>query len=247
MTTLSPETLLAVWERCYQAHPLERALALLDAAWPEVGIGNWAGAPVGQRDCGLLGLHESMFGAELATTTRCPCCTERLESTFTTGDVRVRAPAVPVARPPGRLREQEYEIDYRLPTSADLLEIAASGLDTEAASRELMRRCVLAVRQADRSVDPITLPTPVLARLGEQMTGEDPEAEIYLRLTCPSCGHAWRASFDIVSYLWSELEEWARQVLADIHTLAGAYGWSERQILTLSPVRRQLYVDMVRA
>jgi hypothetical protein len=50
-----------------------------------------------------------------------------------------------------------------------------------------------------------------------------------------------------VSYLWSELEEWAHRVLVDIHTLAGAYGWSERQILALSPVRRQLYVDMVRA
>jgi len=66
-------------------------------------------------------------------------------------------------------------------------------------------------------------------------------------LTCPACGHAFRVSFDIVSYFWSEVEDWAHRVLVDIHTLAAAYGWSERQILALSPMRRQLYVDMVRA
>jgi hypothetical protein len=247
MTALSSEALLALWESNHHVHPIERALALLDAAWPEVGAGHWARAPIGQRDCSLLGLQEALFGADLATTTRCPRCRERLESTFTTGDVRVRTPAAPVASPPRRLQEQDYEIDYRLPTSADLLEIVASGIDTEAATRELLRRCVLNARQAQEQIDPSTLPLPILARLGEQMTREDPEAEIRLRLTCPSCGHAWRASFDIASYLWSELEEWAHRMLVDIHLLAGAYGWSERQILALSPVRRRLYVDMVRA
>lgn len=245
MTALSSQALLAVWESHHRAHPVERALALLDAAWPEVGVGNWARAPIGQRDCSLLGLHESLFGDELATTTRCPCCAERLESTFRTGDVRVRALAAPVAAPPCRLREQDYEIDYRLPTSADLLEVITAGLDTETAGRELLRRCILGAQHAERSIDPAELPAPILACLGEQMNREDPEAEIGLRLTCPSCGHLWRARFDIVSYLWSELDEWARRVLVDIHTLAAAYGWSEHQILALSPFRRQLYVDMV--
>jgi hypothetical protein len=247
MTALGSEALLVVWERNHHGHPIERALALLDAAWPEVGAGAWARAPIGQRDCSLLGLHEALFGATLATTTRCPCCTERLESTFTTGDVRVRTPAAPVAPPPRPLQDQDYALDYRLPTSADLLEIVASGIDTKAAARELLRRCVLNARRADQPIDPVTLPEPILAQIGEQMTREDPEAEICLRLTCPSCGHTWRASFDIASYLWSELEDWAHRMLADIHTLAGAYGWSERQILALSPVRRRLYVDMVRA
>lgn len=247
MTALSSEALLAVWERNHHVHPIERALALLDAAWPEVGLDSWARAPIGQRDLGLFGLHEALFGAELATTTSCPQCTERLESTFTTGEIRVRDPAVPAAATPKELREQDYEIEYRLPTSADLLELAATGTDTETATRALLRRCVLRAHKADRPVDPLALPPSILAHLGEQMTREDPEAEIRLRLTCPSCGHAWRASFDIVSYLWGELEEWAHRVLVDIHTLAGAYGWSERQILALSPLRRQLYVDMVRA
>ncbi len=247
MIALSPDVLLAVWERSHHRHPIERALAVLDAAWPDVEAGDWARASIGQRDCGLLGVRESVFGTELVTTTPCPRCAERLESTFRTSDIRVRAPAAPVARPPRQLHVQDYVIEYRLPTSEDLLEIATGGLDTETATRALLRRCVVSVRHADRAADPITLPPPILAQLGDQMSVEDPEAEIRLRLTCPSCGHEWRISFDIVSYFWSELEEWAHRILVDIHTLAGAYGWTEHQILALSSVRRQLYVDMVRA
>jgi hypothetical protein len=247
MTAPSSHALLAAWERSHHRHPIERALVVLDAAWPEAGAGAWARASVGQRDSGLLGLHEALFGAELVTTTRCPQCAERLETTFLTGDVRVRAPAAPVAPPPRQLHEQDYALDYRLPTSEDLLEIVAGGLETAAAARDLLRRCVVRARHADRPIDPVALPPPILAQLGDQMTHEDPEAEICLRLTCPSCGHAWRAGFDIVSYFSSELDAWAHQILGDIHTLAGAYGWSEGQILALAPARRHRYVDMVRA
>ena len=247
MTVLSSDVLLAVWERGHRRHPIERALAVLHAAWPGVAAGEWARASVGQRDCGLLGLHEALFGTELITTTRCPRCAERLESTFRASDVRVRAPAAPAAPAPRQLHAQDYAIDYRLPTSEDLLELIAGGLGTEAASRELLRRCIIRAQRGGRAVDPVTLPPPIVAQLGDLMAAEDPEAEIRIRLACPSCGHDWRVSFDIVTYLWSELEEWAHQLLVDIHTLAGAYGWSERQILALSPARRQLYVDMVRA
>src|ERR1700760_3818435 len=121
MAMLSADVLLAVWESGHQQHPIQRALALLEAAWPEAPAGGWACAPIGQRDCSLLGLHESLFGSELATTTHCPGCAARLESTFTTGEIRVRTPGTPVAPPPGRLDDQGYAIDYRLPTSADLL------------------------------------------------------------------------------------------------------------------------------
>src|SRR5215510_6769421 len=112
MTSLSSAVLLALWESNHHMHPIGRALALLDAAWPEVGVGNWARAPVGQRDCSLLGLREALFGAELTTAIHCPVCGGRLESTSTPGDVGVRNPAAPFAPPRGRLEDQDYEIDY---------------------------------------------------------------------------------------------------------------------------------------
>jgi hypothetical protein len=34
-------------------------------------------------------------------------------------------------------------------------------------------------------------------------------------------------------------------LLAEVHVLAGAYGWSEDAILALSPSRRQHYIALV--
>ena len=66
-----------------------------------------------------------------------------------------------------------------------------------------------------------------------------------LSLSCPDCGHCWDVPFDIVSYFWGELHVWAQRVLREVHTLASAYGWREADILGLSPLRRELYLQMV--
>jgi hypothetical protein len=52
---------------------------------------------------------------------------------------------------------------------------------------------------------------------------------------------------DPLSFLWHELEQWARQTLAAVHRLAGAYGWREQDILALSAKRRQIYLEMIGA
>jgi hypothetical protein len=87
----------------------------------------------------------------------------------------------------------------------------------------------------------------VVDRLNREMEQQDPYAEIHMSLSCPACNHRWTSSLDIVSYLWGEIEDWAQRLLADVHTLASAYSWSERDILALNPTRRQFYLDMVRA
>ena len=79
------------------------------------------------------------------------------------------------------------------------------------------------------------------------MDAADPQANIEIPLKCVECEHGWNALFDIVSYLWTELDSWAQRTLNEIHLLASAYSWSESAILSLTPARRQLYVSMVRA
>ncbi|MEA1978379.1 MAG: phage baseplate protein, partial [Chloroflexota bacterium] len=66
-----------------------------------------------------------------------------------------------------------------------------------------------------------------------------------MTLTCPECSHQWEVLFDIASFLWTEINNWAERTLRTVHQLASAYGWAEREILNLSPVRRQLYLGMV--
>mgnify|MGYP003381458898 FL=1 len=62
---------------------------------------------------------------------------------------------------------------------------------------------------------------------------------------CPSCDHRWSALFDIVSFFWREIDDWARRTLREVHSLGRAYGWSEADILTLSAWRRRAYLEMI--
>ena len=73
----------------------------------------------------------------------------------------------------------------------------------------------------------------------------DPQADVQLALSCPACGQQWRATFDVVSFLWDELDAWARRLLREVHTLASAYHWREADILAMSRWRRQYYLDLV--
>jgi hypothetical protein len=91
------------------------------------------------------------------------------------------------------------------------------------------------------------LPADVLGAVEDQMAAADPQADVRLALSCPACGHQWQEVFDIVSFLWGEVQAWALRLLREVHTLASAYGWSEADILALSPQRRQMYLEMVGA
>jgi hypothetical protein len=247
MEAPGPETLLRIWEESAGSHPIRRALALLDAAWPDIEIGRWAQAPIGVRDGWLLRLYEALFGPQLQTVTGCPRCGETLESTFMTRDLRSEPPALPAGCGPLRLQVQGCDIEYRLPTSEDLLAIV-EGTDRPAnPPLQLLQRCVIDARRGGKARAPEDLPAEVLSRLGAEMAERDPGADIRIGLECPACSHAWSIGFDIISYLLGELEDWATRTLAEVHTLARAYGWSESAILGMSPTRRQYYIEMVHA
>ncbi|MDE2297205.1 MAG: hypothetical protein KGK18_03485 [Burkholderiales bacterium] len=249
MIAANAHGLLHVWEAQRCAHPVVRALHVLAAARPERGWSDWLHAPIGERDAALLNLHESLFGAELHTTAACPCCGDRLESEFEVADVRCESAAQPPA-PRGvwlQLQLQGYAVDYRLPNSDDLLQVTAQRGDAQDAALRLMRRCVSRARLGGDEIDAAALPEAVAASLSAEMARQDPDAELRITLVCPACGASAQTHFDIVTYFWSEFDDWAQRVLADVHVLARAYGWSEDAVLALSPARRQIYLDMVGA
>lgn len=218
-------------------------MTLLALAWPQKSVDEWARVSIGERDRQLLHLREELFGSKLEAIAICPKCSTRLELAFTTVDLQTQ-----VAEPTGstaslRLESGGYEIDYRLPTSADLLEVAES---PSQAKELLLERCVEA-RSDGAAVPASALPDPLVRLLGEKMAQADPHAEVQIVLDCPACLHRWSTVFDILSYLWGEIEDWARRLLRDIHSLASAYGWSERDIMAMSATRRRLYLEMVGA
>ncbi|MGW5444336.1 T4 family baseplate hub assembly chaperone [Streptomyces asiaticus] len=117
------------------------------------------------------------------------------------------------------------------------------------ARRALIARCIVSVHRSGRPVPAdrlpaAELPEPVQRRLAEAAERADPAADVTLSVACPECGEVTRAELDIASYLWAELDHWARDLLLDVHLLATAYGWSEPQILALSPLRRRYYLEL---
>jgi uncharacterized protein (UPF0212 family) len=226
MHALSASELLSVWELGSSQIPLRRALAMIAAACPEVSSDSLASLTIGQRDARLLALREAMFGAELTGITDCPQCGEKIELSFNCSDIRQQGESESAAEL--AVQSNGCEVRFRLPTSADLLAVNSS--------EQLLERCLL-----DRGNH---LTKDVLPAVAEKMSSADPLADIHLALNCPSCAHKWEAAFDIVAFLWREISAAARRLLLEVHTLASAYGWTEPEILSLSPARRRVYLEM---
>ena len=244
MRCLTDQEIIATWEKGLRQHPLERALTLLAAALPGVARGDLLNLSIGQRDGYLLLLHERTFGSQFVGFAECHFCQERLELSFDIDTVWVgTAPSESVGQTYHH-RIEDYELLVRLPTSVDLLIIAASS-NVEAARVLLLQRCILQATCASNAVQATALPDSVIHILGEKLLGSDPQAEVLIDLSCPRCGQHWSAVFDVVAVLWSEIQAHTKRLLREVHTLAQAYGWSESDILALSRTRRQFYLEMV--
>ena len=243
MLTLNATNLLTAWEDGVSQHPLQRALTLLALAWPEKTTNEWARVSIGERDRGLLQLRDELFGSRFEAIASCPECGERLELAFTTQDLLAQRAEMAATSEPLKLISGGYEVDYRLPTTDDLLAVAGNPSE---ARELLMERCVEA-RNHGVAISASALPDEVLTLLGQKMADADPQAEVQIVLNCPACLHHWPTVFDILSYLWGEIEDWAQRLFQDVHSLASAYGWSERDILSMSAARRRVYLEMVGA
>ncbi len=243
MRALTAPDILRVWEQGQPQTSLDRALTLLAAGCQERTREELASLSVGQRDADLLDLREGTFGPVLNCYEECPRCGERLEFAFTTNHIRV--PSSPEGKKKeGILAFEDWEVTFVLPTSIDLAAIAGS-TSVEEARMLLMRRCVLESSQGGAAVPFDKLPGEVLLRLAARASECDPQAEVLIDLTCPVCSHAWQRVFDIVSFFWREICSQAKSLMCEVHTLARAYGWRETDILSMSPSRRQFYLERV--
>ncbi len=250
MHSLSAYEVLRIWETGLGQHPVDRALTILAAAFPQMSRDALATLSVGQRDACLLDVRQWTFGTHLAGFNECVKCQERLEFEFDVDDIRVSQDSEDMNQKYKVLCDG-YELHFRLPASWDLAAIAGCS-DVAAARHLLVRRCVLKLMRDGTEVDAKDLdgslrelPEAVITALAAQIALCDPQAEVEIDLTCPACGHSWSVLFDIVLFLWTEICVQAKRLLREVHTLAWAYGWREADILSLSAARRQFYLEMV--
>jgi hypothetical protein len=230
MRNLTQADFLELWETGRSPHPLDQGVLAVAAAFPEVkeSVADW---PLGRRNRALAELRCAVFGGSLRGWTACQTCGEKLEF-----ELDGRA-----------LAETAGETDcidvggerYRLPTSRDLAAVVKE-TDATVAARRLLQQCSLDATKGVWSEEE-------MEAVGELMAASDPLSEILLSFDCPGCGAAFEESLDLPTFLWAEMEARAKRLLSEVHALASAYGWSEREILGLSVARREFYLGMVRA
>jgi hypothetical protein len=238
---LSALELLDVWDQGIGQPAARRALNLLAVAYPECSPEALAGLSVGRRDALLLALRERLFGPHFASQANCPGCGELLELDFTADQIRSSPPAEPAGEM--LICQDAFEVRFRLPDSRDLLAVA--DMEVPEAAQRLREGCIQDARRRGRRVSMAALPDDLVAMVEAQILAADPQSEVQIALTCPDCERPWSELFDILTCFWEEIQVWAGRLLRDVHTIASAYGWCEREILALSPRRRQIYLELL--
>jgi hypothetical protein len=238
MVTTEPAQLLAIWEAGLPQHHSGRALLLHRAARPEVADEELRSSAIGERAADLLLLRRKLFGERLQVLIECSACAEAMEFDLDVDRLSERPSEYEL-----QVCADGYLVEFRLPTVADL-EVAAAGTTAEERRLRLLSRCTLSAVHDGEQVGCEALPERVQRRMAELAEQADPAADLTLSVSCPQCGHTTPSALDIASYLWAELDSWARDVLLDVHLLASAYGWTEPSILALSPLRRRYYLEL---
>lgn len=241
MHNLNAQSIVQIWERGLNRHPLDRALIMLAAACPERPWQELARLPIGQRDRLLFAVRAQLFGPTLPGFADCPACTAPLEFTLNSDEL-IRNES-DFAEAEQQLTLDGYDVAWRAPGSRDLAAITQHA-DVDDARLALIERCVLDARQHGEPLAACALPDALIAAIGSALAAQDAQAVIDLNLVCPACGHSWQALLDIAAFLWTEISAAARRLLYDVDALARAYGWHEADILAMSSARRELYLEM---
>jgi len=242
MTAISSERLLRAWEGTLEEQPLRRGITLL-AGYRSENVGSVAEWSVRMRDRHMYDLRRELFGAEAVAVATCPRCAERIEVPLDLG--LLRPPDTDVLPEP--VEADGYVATVRIPTTVDLLSISDLG-DEESALVALVARCVQSIRgpngeECTLQDAPPTVRSLLQLHLAELLD----DVDVVLEISCPNCSCTFAAAFDIAPFLLREVEAWAARLIRDIHQIARAYGWDEATILSLSPRRRQAYLELIEA
>jgi hypothetical protein len=228
--------------------PDERANALLQRCLDEDDPATLVSSLVaGDREALLLHLRRLTLGETLDCVLTCPApgCGERMEVELRVRDLLVEA--YPDVRATYEIKldtaDPPMVVRFRLPTVADLRTAAQAGEgDTEAVVEHLLTRCVTA---ATDGVAVDSLDAGARDLIATAMAERDPQAEIELDLSCPSCGTPFAVVFDTSAFLFQELDARAARILEEVHALAFHYHWSEHEILAMAPTRRERYLTLL--
>jgi len=240
MRPLSVHEMIGLWEKGELRSPVDQALLLLRAADPGNSLTELAKLHVGERDRRLLRVREKTFGSRLSCSVDCQWCSEDLHFEFETQQILQPVDTEPEGTFAGTA--EGVDVTFRLPNSEDLMAAMTAG-SAEEGKQRILERCLLSIRTAEEALRVADLPESAIAKVCELMSKSDPQAETRFDVQCSACGRSCQVTLDVTAFFWKEVSVRARRALSEVHLLASAYGWSEQDILDLSPVRREFYLQ----
>jgi hypothetical protein len=234
------ETLLAIWEQGLGHAPSLRAEAMLQRLNP-------AAAPrtLGVRNRRLIDLHARLFGDELELSSHCPACSATVQFSSLCCAL-ISDSKDERSTPTEHIEIAPYAIEFRLPDRSDVT-VAASDGDGEEFARRLLYRCVVSATRDGAGIAAGDLPDDALDALSRRIESLDPLALVSFSLECPECRTCWDAPLDLDQLLWTKVQAAAERLLLDVDALARTYGWTERDVLALTPSRRAAYLQLAGA
>jgi hypothetical protein len=196
---------------------------------------------IGDREALLWHVRRLTVGDLIEAVLSCASCGEKASIELTVVDL-VRQPYAEW-NPTFEEEIAGRRVEFRLPCGFDVERLSSSShRDLELLADALVEACV--IRVDGSPVVPGQL-EPIRDRLSERLASLDPQAETLLDTTCPACDAPIAASLDAASFLAEELQRRSRYLFEEVHVLATAYHWSEREILGMTADRRRIYLDMI--
>jgi hypothetical protein len=211
------------------------AAQVAEAGWP------WA-LTLAERIGALVNIVlQTEGGDSIALSLRCPDCAEALELAVPCAVLLREAqrnhaePHVDVALDASR------SLRLRRPTAADQRAWRADTYGSEEEAAAAILRSLVVSGAADAAA----LAAGDLQQVSDAMEAFDPLASFQVSTVCPRCGAQATVPVDLEAALLARLRAHQGALLVQVHRLASAYGWTEEQVLSIPPHRREQYLLLV--
>ncbi|CAH8296342.1 hypothetical protein EV196_11157 [Mariniflexile fucanivorans] len=233
---MNTSSILEVWDYCVGKNQTIKGAALASLVLNEANHSNIFNWSIEKRDVALFHVRKMLFGNRFNNIAHCPKCKQAVEWDFYFHQMEIPILIdtpdnieIPIDIP-------NYHIMVRLPNSDDLIckeEI------------QIIRKCILNLKDFPEGTFNQKIPDDLLMQINNKFNKTCKASNISYHLNCTECKHEWDVVFDISTYLWKEIDQWAKSFLRQICLLAKAFGWSELDIINMSENRRNHYLNLL--
>lgn len=182
------------------------------------------------RDALLAALHRKYWGDRIVSSLCCSGCDEFFDLTFSLSGLQ------------RHLTENHYE--WSLSGNALVLH-GGNNVTIPVSAQE---QAVSNLARADALVElakSIGINAEGIEQAAEQLEKIAPIIDLELDASCPECATLHKAAFDIQTFVLQRLINERELLLAEIHLIASAYGWSLTEILALPRDTRKSMARMI--